>query len=63
MSALRACTVLIYGQRTNAYFHRFSDDIYLDEGNNAIPVTRAVVELDDGTVFIVKPNEIKFTDR
>lgn len=34
-----------------------------DEGNNPIPVSCGIVELDTGKVIEVEPNQIRFLDR
>ncbi|MBS3725455.1 hypothetical protein JLDANKMP_00899 [Stenotrophomonas sp. PE591] len=44
-------------------FVEWGRDVTYDEGNNAIPVTRAIVELDNGQVILAEPPQICFLDR
>jgi len=42
-----------------AVFHRFADELISDD-NRSFPITRAIVEFEDGQVEMVDPNKIKF---
>ncbi len=44
-------------------FVEWGRDVTYDDGNNAIPVTRAIVELDNGQVILAEPPQIRFLDR
>ena len=63
MAESRKCEVKYSSETKEAKFIRFGDSIYFDDGNNAIPKTVAIVELDNGQVAEVDPYMIKFTDK
>ncbi|WP_153065806.1 hypothetical protein [Achromobacter xylosoxidans] len=59
---VRKCEIHIYGKIQAGNFYRFGDSIYFDDGNNPMPKTVAIVELADGKVVEVEPNQIRFID-
>ncbi|GKX47988.1 hypothetical protein [Pectobacterium carotovorum] len=56
----RRCTVLIYRDKPEGDFVKFAPVKFTDDGNNPYIAEQAIVELDDGSVVTVAPNEIQF---
>ena len=46
-----------------ATFIRFGEAVDYPDGRNFAVVTKAILELDDGTVFIAAPESVVFTDK
>lgn len=56
------CTyVLGGGEPKKGTFHRFADGYYLDEGNNRVPQTFAVVESDTGALQLLDIDWVKLS--
>ncbi|MFA7819358.1 hypothetical protein [Aeromonas dhakensis] len=49
-----------YGESTPAEFHRWSDTIVYDDGNQPHNLTVAIVEYEDGQIAQVEPPKLKF---
>lgn len=49
------------GNFAEGYFHLWGRRPAYDEGNNVFPITVGIVELEDGRVFQVDPEQITFT--
>ena len=72
MTETRACQVTLYhpeleykeGSETyevvSAKFHRWADDVYRGDPHD-LPITKAIVELADGSIIMVDPNQVKMT--
>jgi hypothetical protein len=70
MTETRDCQVTLYhpeleykeGSETyevvSAKFHRWADDVYRGDPHD-LPITKALVELEDGTIALVPPERIK----
>lgn len=64
MTETRECIVMYderYRKETKALFHRFGDSTGY-AGDQPVPITVAIVELEDGKMEMVSPDMIRFTD-
>lgn len=56
----RRCVVSTFHNKPEGNFVKFAPVKFYDEGNNPYAAEQAIVELDDGRVVTVNPNEIRF---
>ena len=44
-----------------AQFHRWCDDVYRGDPHD-LPITKAIVELEDGSIVVIDPARVKMTE-